>query len=147
LVRQYQQSLALSKDSTPSIVISASGMATGGRVLLHLAEALPEERNTVLFAGFQAAGTRGRKLIEGAQHIRIHGQDVPVRARIAAIEALSAHADYEELLRWLSHLRRAPRRIFLVHGEEQASLAFQKRLKERFSWDSEIPAYLQTAEI
>jgi metallo-beta-lactamase family protein len=147
LVRQFQQSQALSQSRTPAIVISASGMATGGRVLGHLAEALPEERNTVLFVGYQAEGTRGRQLVNGARQVKIRGQLIPVHARIVSIEALSAHADYEEMLRWLSQMSRAPRRTFLVHGEEESSLAFQKHLHDRLGWDSEIPVYAQRIDL
>jgi metallo-beta-lactamase family protein len=139
--------MALSQSRTPAVVISAGGMATGGRILSHLAEGLPLERNTILFVGYQAEGTRGRQLLEGARQVKIRGQMIPVHARIASIEALSAHADYEEMLRWLSHLSRAPERTFLVHGEEKASLAFQKHLKERFGWISEIPVYGQRFDL
>ena len=108
-----------SKDSAsrkPSIVISSSGMATGGRVLHHMAAALPDERNTVLFVGYQADGTRGRQLVDGARDVRIHGQSIAVRARIAKIDSMSAHADRGEILRWLGTLRPWTR-LCLVHGE------------------------------
>src|SRR6185295_5686659 len=104
------------ESSEPAIVISASGMATGGRVLHHLVRTLPDPKNTILFAGYQAAGTRGRLLKDGAKATRIHGQDVPVRARIEAVDSMSAHADANEIMRWLGGFTRPPAMTFLVHG-------------------------------
>ena len=101
----------------PAIVISSSGMATGGRVLHHLKAALPDPRNAVLLVGFQAAGTRGRSLADGAAAVKIHGQMIPVHARVEKIDSMSAHADSEEVLRWLGGFTRPPRTTFLVHGE------------------------------
>lgn len=147
LVRQFQQSMALSQDRKPAIVISAGGMATGGRVLMHLTQTLPVARNTILFAGYQAAGTRGRLLVEGAKHIKIHGQIIPVLANVVSLQSLSAHADSAELFRWLSGFRREPRRVFLVHGEPPAMVNFQKLLLEKRSWKSEIPVYLETVQL
>lgn len=146
-VRQFMQSQAICRDPRPAVIISASGMLSGGRVLNHLEECLPHSRNTILFVGFQAVGTRGRQLQEGAEEIRIHGRYVPAKARIKTIESLSAHADYQELLRWLSPMKKAPRQTFVVHGEETASRAFQTHLKEKLGWDSEVPDYLQTVEL
>ncbi|MFN7971765.1 MAG: MBL fold metallo-hydrolase [Acidobacteriota bacterium] len=115
----------------PGIIISASGMATGGRVLNHLAACLPDPLSTILFVGFQAGGTRGRRLLEGDKEIRIHGEMVPVKAEIVAISGLSAHADYQETLRWLGSLRSPPRRIFVTHGEPEAAAALARRLEEK----------------
>lgn len=147
LVRQALQSQALCKDPRPSIIISASGMAVGGRILHHLKACLPHTRNTILIVGFQAEGTRGRQLVEGEKEIKIHGQYVPVRAEIKSIQSLSAHADYQELIRWLSPVQTAPRRTFIIHGEINSSRGLQGHLKEKLGWESEIPNYLDIAEI
>ncbi len=133
------QSRAIDADDAPKIVISASGMATGGRVLHHLVRFLPERQHTILLVGFQAAGTRGRSLLDGADELKIHGRYVPVKARIAQIEGLSAHADFAEMLDWLAASRLSPRRVFVNHGEPSASDAFRRRLEERFGWDVVLP--------
>lgn len=126
-----QRSAARSLRPGPGIVVSASGMATGGRVLNHLAACLPDPLCTVLFVGFQAGGTRGRRLKDGEKEIKIHGEMVPVKAEIASITGLSAHADYEETLRWLSTLARPPRKIFVTHGEPEAAAALARRLEDK----------------
>ena len=131
----------------PSIVIASSGMATGGRVVHHLFAELPFERNTVLFVGFQAAGTRGRTLIEGAHYVKMYGQEVPVRARIAKINGMSAHADAGEILRWLRTFPRPPKTTYLVHGEPPAQAALQARIQQELSWTVEIPAHGQTVDL
>jgi len=124
----------------PAIVIAGSGMATGGRILHHLRRRLPEPRTTVLFVGYQAAGTRGRMLREGAERVRIFGADIPVRATILATDALSAHADQAELLRWLAGFRRAPARTFCVHGEPDAAAALRDAIKGQLGWPCEVAA-------
>lgn len=134
LTRDASASKALNHREGPMIIIAGSGMATGGRVLHHLKRRLPHAQNTVLLAGFQAAGTRGRALQEGASTIRIHGEQIPVRARIENIGGLSAHADQHELLRWLSGFTRPPRQTYLVHGETVASNALAATIKERLGW-------------
>ena len=128
----------------PAIVISSSGMATGGRVLHHLRAALPDARNTVLFVGYQAVGTRGRCLVEGASSVKIHGQLVPVHARIAQIESMSAHADSQEILRWLGGFTRAPRTTFIVHGEPASMEALRTSIAARFGWTTVMPEHRQT---
>jgi metallo-beta-lactamase family protein len=134
LTRDASESRALNHREGPMIIIAGSGMATGGRVLHHLKRRLPHAQNTVLLAGFQAAGTRGRALQEGASTIRIHGEQIPVRARIENIGGLSAHADQNELLRWLGGFTRPPRQTYLVHGETVASNALAAAIKERLGW-------------
>lgn len=129
-----EKSKQASASHSPAIIISASGMATGGRVLHHLAQRLPDHRNTVIFVGYQAAETRGRRLLSGEPTVRIHGEDVPVRARIEAFESFSDHADYEEILRWLASFLSAPRQIFLVHGEVQAAQALEAHIEKKFGW-------------
>lgn len=130
-----------------SIIVSASGMATGGRILTHLRECLPGESNTVLFAGFQAEGTRGRRLLEGEREIKIHGAMVPVRARIESISSLSAHGDYNDVLRWFSNFKQPPREVFVVHGEPKAAESLKEKIAGRFGWKVTIPEYGQAAEL
>jgi metallo-beta-lactamase family protein len=113
-------------------------MATGGRVLSHLTQSLPRPSDTVLFVGFQAAGTRGRKLIEGAKEIRIAGRDVPVAARIDHLNSLSAHADAGEIMRWLSGFTAPPKMTHLVHGEPQALAALRDRIAMELAWPVHI---------
>jgi metallo-beta-lactamase family protein len=134
-VSTVEASKALHRRSGPMIVIAGSGMATGGRVLHHLRRFLPDHRNTVLIVGFQAGGTRGRSLIDGASEIKMFGEYVPVRAKIARLDGLSAHADSAELLDWLGAASIDPKRVFVTHGEPSAADAFRRRLVERFGWD------------
>ncbi len=147
LARTVQESKNITASQEPSIVISASGMATGGRILHHLRNRLPDERNTVIFVGFQAAGTRGRRLVDGESEVKIFGGWVPVRAQIERLENLSAHADYREILRWLSGFKRAPEKVFLVHGEPDAAESLGRKIVEQFGWSVEIPDYLQKFEL
>jgi metallo-beta-lactamase family protein len=129
VIRSTQQSKELTASRQPSIVIASSGMATGGRVLHHLKQALPDARNTILFVGYQAPGTRGRSLTDGAPAVRIHGAMVPVAARIARLDSMSAHADRGEMLRWLRTMPEPAGAIWLVHGEPPAALALQDLLQ------------------
>ena len=147
IVTSAQQSMDLVASRKPAIVISSSGMATGGRVLHHLAATLPDARNTVLFVGFQAAGTRGRALCDGATAVRIHGRDVPVAARIERLDSMSAHADADEIMRWLSAFTRPPRRTFLVHGEPAALAALQARIARERGWNVHIAAHRERVDL
>ena len=147
IVSSPQESRDLVASRVPAIVISSSGMATGGRVLNHLREALPRPENTVLFVGFQAAGTRGRQLVEGAHTVRIQGADVPVNARVEALNSMSAHADRTEILRWLRNFRRPPSRTFIVHGEPDASAALKEEIARELEWTADIAGYLQKIEL
>jgi metallo-beta-lactamase family protein len=124
-----------------AIVISASGMATGGRVLHHLAACLPDVRNTVLFVGFQAEGTRGRHLVEGARMVKIHGQAVPVNAHIARLDSMSAHADANEITKWLRTFTKPPAMTYLVHGENVPMTALKQRIDTTLSWNVHIPQH------
>lgn len=137
--RTAEQSKAIDRRSGPMIVISASGMATGGRILHHLVRFLPEAKNTVFFVGFQAAGTRGRTLLDGGDEVKIHGGYVKARAEIVKVDALSAHADYLEVLEWLASGRLQPRRVFVNHGEPAAADAMRRRIVDRFGWDAITP--------
>jgi len=135
--RSPEQSRAINRMRGPCIIVSASGMATGGRVLHHLKQRLPEESTTVLLVGYQAAGTRGWSLQNGAASLRIHGEDVPVRARVTSITGFSAHGDKEEVARWLSTLPAPPGRIFCIHGEPPALGATAERLSAR-GWNARV---------
>jgi len=130
-----------------AIVIAASGMATGGRVLHHLAACLPDARNTVLFVGFQAAGTRGRALVDGVRAVKIHGAMVPVAARIERLDSMSAHADSAEIVRWLGTFQRAPERTYLVHGEPVAQNALKSTIEQALGWSVDIPQHGQRVEV
>ena len=146
-IASAQESKELTASKMPAVVISASGMATGGRVLHHLKAALPDPRNTVVFAGFQAEGTRGRRLVDGEREVKIHGQLVPVNARIARLDSMSAHADAGEILRWLKGFKAPPTRTFLVHGEPPAMQALQSRITHELSWDVHAPQWLERADL
>lgn len=141
------ESKQLTQSKMPAIIISASGMATGGRVLHHLTSALPDARNTVLFAGYQAAGTRGRLLVDGAKTVKIHGHMIPVHARIELVESMSAHADSIEILRWLSGFTRSPRRTFIVHGEVPAMEALSSSIRAKLGWDTYMPRHLEKVDL
>ena len=140
IARTEQESRAINAVRGPAIIISSSGMATGGRILYHLAQRLPDSRTTVLFVGFQAAGTRGRALEEGATELTMFGQTIPVRAHVERIDALSAHADTGEILRWLGGFTRPPRVTYLVHGEPQQAAALAGAIRARLGWAVEVAA-------
>ena len=141
--RGVQESRALNDARDPAIIISASGMVTGGRVLHHLERCLPDPRHTVLFVGFQAAGTRGHTIESGAHFVKMHGVMVPIRARIETMENLSAHADYGEILRWLGRFQRPPQRTFLVHGEPHAAQSLKEKITQQLHWSVTLPSYLE----
>lgn len=134
-----EDSKAIDRRSGPMIIISASGMATGGRVLHHLRRFLPDDRNTILFVGYQAAGTRGRALVDGTDALKLHGQYVKVKTRVVQVEGLSAHADYAEIIDWLKPAGLSPRRVFVTHGEPAAADAFRRRLRDAFGWNTVVP--------
>lgn len=146
-VATAQDSKALVANDAPCIIIASSGMATGGRVVHHLFDGLPDARNTVLFVGFQAAGTRGRNLIEGAPTIKMYGQHVPVHAKIERLNGMSAHADAGEILRWLRTFPRAPQMSYLVHGEPVAQAALKARIDKELGWPNAIADHGQTVEV
>ena len=145
--RTVHESKRLNDAPGPLIIISASGMCTGGRILHHLKHRLPDSKNTVLFVGYQAQGTRGRRLLEGAETLRIHGTTVPVRAQIAQIDGLSAHGDARELMRWLSGFETEPQQAFLVHGEPHAAQALEERIRKQLSWATHKPRYGETVSL
>ena len=146
-VQTVEDSIELDHRTDPMIIISASGMATGGRVLHHLKTLAPDAKNTILFVGYQAEGTRGREIVEGAKSVKIYGQEVPINAEVASIENLSAHADRDELLYWLSHFSEAPKKVFIVHGEENSARAMKQAIIDRFGWQVEVPDYRDSIDL
>lgn len=146
-VNSVEESKYLNTLRAPMIIIAASGMATGGRVVHHLKAFAPDERNTILFSGYQAAGTRGAAMLGGAREIRIHGTDVPVRAEVASMTTLSAHADYAETLQWLGHFEPAPRVAFITHGEPVAADALRQHIERELRWSTHIPEYRERVEM
>jgi metallo-beta-lactamase family protein len=145
--RTPEESKAINHVQGPIIIISASGMATGGRVLHHLKLRLPDPRTTVLLVGFQAAGTRGRSLQQGATTIRMHGQNIPVRARVETLDGLSAHADREEIFRWLSGFRRAPSQTYIVHGEPGPAQSLAETVQTRLHWNAAVARDGETVQL
>jgi metallo-beta-lactamase family protein len=139
LLRSRDESAAVNRPDHPCIIISASGMATGGRVLHHLRHQLPDPRNSVLLTGFQAPGTRGRALADGATHVKIHGFYVPVRAEVVPIDGFSAHADADDLMAWLGSMRTPPRTVYVVHGEPRASATLARRIEDELGWTALVP--------
>ncbi len=147
LVQTPDESRALNALKGPMVIIAASGMATGGRVVHHLQAFAPDRRNTILLAGFQAGGTRGAALAGGARSVRIFGQDVPVRAEVAQLDHLSAHADAAEILDWLRGFSRAPRRTFITHGEPAAADALRQRIERELRWACHLPYYTEAVDL
>lgn len=141
-VRSVEASKALNDNVMPKVIISASGMATGGRVLHHLKRFAPDRRNTILFSGFQAAGTRGAAMLGGAETIKIHGEYIPIRADVLNLPMLSAHADAEEILQWLRGFRRPPRMTFITHGEPTAADVLRRRIQDELGWACTVPEQL-----
>jgi metallo-beta-lactamase family protein len=147
VVNTVEESRKLNQLRYPAIIVSASGMATGGRVVHHLKAFAPDRRNTILLAGYQAAGTRGAALAGGAREIKIHGEYVPVRAEVVNLGSLSAHADRSELLAWLGRLPRAPRRVFVTHGEPVAADRLRLGIEEAHGWPCTVAEHLQAVEL
>ena len=137
--RDVEESKQISADRNPKIILSASGMATGGRVLHHLRAFAPDPRNTIMLTGYQSPGTRGRSIADGAREVKMFGEWVPIRAQIANLRMLSAHADADELIRWASGFTTAPRQVFVVHGEPQAAETLRSRLGREFGWPGTVP--------
>ncbi|NVL90053.1 MAG: MBL fold metallo-hydrolase [Desulfobacterales bacterium] len=141
------ESRAINEEKNRAVIISASGMVSGGRILHHLAYRLPNPNDTVLFIGYQGEGTRGRTILEGGPSVKIHGQQVPIRANIESISGFSAHADYNEILAWLVGFNRPPLKTFIVHGEPDASAALAKKIQKKLGWDVVIPEFKTTFEL
>ncbi len=145
--RTREQSQAINNETNHAIVISASGMVTGGRILHHLKYRLPNPNDTILFIGYQAEGTRGRTILEGEPEVKIHGKQIPIRAKIENISGFSAHADYNEILAWLMGFNRPPLKTFIVHGEPDASAALAEKIREKLKWDVVIPKFEEDFEL
>jgi metallo-beta-lactamase family protein len=147
VVSSYRETMELRTNNKPKIVIAGSGMLTGGRMLNYLETQAQNPNNTLLFVGYQAEGTRGRKLLEGEKELKVYGKWVPFHMQVAEIEGLSAHADHKELMDWMSEIRNKPKRIFIVHGEKESAEALQKGIEETYGWNSEIPQLYSIEEI
>ena len=141
-----ESSKALNDIKRSCIIISASGMATGGRILHHLYHRLPKENDTLLFAGYQAEGSRGRRILEGEPTVKIFGESVPVKCQVKVLNGLSAHADQSELLRWLSNIKNSPKMTFITHGEMQSATTLSMKIEE-MGWKTIIPEYLESFEL
>ena len=140
MTRSVEESKKINDVKTPCIIMSASGMCTGGRILHHLTQRLPDARNAVILAGYQADGTLGRYLLGGGKAARIYGQTIPVRAEVQEVSQFSAHADRTELLRWLSGFAAPPKQLFLTHGEPAAAQAFRGTVQQKLKWNVAVPA-------
>lgn len=147
IIRTAEESKALNRRTDPMIIIAGSGMATGGRVVHHLKAFAPDPRNTVLFAGFQAEGTRGAAMLNGVESVRIYGEDVPVKAEVVSIDCLSAHADYVQILAWMAKMKHAPRQVFVTHGEQEAANAMANHVEEQLHWPARVPEYMEIVQL
>lgn len=147
IVSSVEQSKALNRRKGPMVIVSASGMATGGRVLHHLIAFAPDPRNAIVLCGFQAGGTRGAAIAAGAKSVRIYGQDVAINAEVVQLPAASAHADADEVLDWLRAAPRAPRLVFVTHGEPDAADAMRLRIERELGWSARVPEYLEHADL
>lgn len=146
-VRTTADSIKLDQQRTPAVIIAASGMATGGRVIHHLKALAPNPINTLLVPGFQAGGTRGAQIVAGAPSVRIHGKDVPIRAEVVPMETLSAHADADEIMQWLRGFKRPPKHTYVVHGEPNASDVLRRRISLELGWSVSVPEYRDSVEL
>ena len=142
-----EQSKAINNRESQAIIISSSGMVTGGRILHHMMQRLPQRENTILFIGYQASGTRGRTILEGQPSVKIHGHQIPVNAKVEKISGFSGHADYNEILAWLMGFDRPPEKTFIVHGEPEASTSLAERIREKLGWEVVIPEFGESFEI
>jgi metallo-beta-lactamase family protein len=145
--RSPEESKAIDRSAVPAIIVSASGMATGGRVLHHLKVFAPDAKNTILFTGYQAGGTRGAKIMSGAKEVDIHGMQVPIRAEVINLGMLSAHADADEIIAWLRGFKTAPRTTFVTHGEPEGADALRHRIEKELGWVVRVPAYRDEVEL
>jgi len=147
IVKSYKETIKLRDNNIPKIVIAGSGMLTGGRILNYLEKEAEKKKNTLLFVGYQAKGTRGRKLLEGEKELVVYGKTVPFHMQLEETTGLSAHADDEELIHWLEKIKNKPQQVFLVHGEVEAATALKKEIEKRFSWPCKIPELYSKEEI
>ncbi len=147
ICRSREESMSINKHRSGVIIISASGMVTGGRILHHMAQRLPDPKNTVLLMGYQAEGTRGRTIQEKKETVKIHGKQVPINAQIEMIDGFSGHADYNEMLAWLMPFNKAPKQVFMVHGETKASQSMAEKIKKTYGWNVTIPQFGDSFEL
>ena len=143
MVRTVEESKALNQRRGPMIILSASGMLTGGRVLHHLQAFGPDPRNAIVLSGYQAGGTRGAALVRGENHLRMFGHEVPIRAEVVQLGSFSGHADADELLEWMRGVPGAPRMTYVTHGEPDAADTLRARIKRELGWDARVPEYLE----
>ncbi|MCI5057484.1 MAG: MBL fold metallo-hydrolase [Flavobacteriales bacterium] len=147
VINTQDESKALDEKQIPKIIVTASGMATGGRVVHHLKAFVSDLRNTVLFVGYQAAGTRGEAMVNGVERIKMHGEMFPVHAEIVKLDSLSAHADSEEIMAWLKNFKHAPKEVFLTHGEPSQAEALRSKITDKLKWKCRIPQYLERVDL
>ena len=145
--RTTAESKAINEHRVPKIILSASGMLTGGRILHHVRNTVSDPRNTILLTGFQASGTIGAELLSGVEEVKIHGMVFPVQAEIIQLNNLSAHADYAEILKWLENFQKPPRKVFIVHGEPVPAQAMKENIIERFGWNVYVPEYQYSEDL
>ena len=143
-INSREESQALDQEAGSKIIISASGMLEGGRVLHHIRFFAPDARNTIVFTGYQAAGTRGADVAHGKEYIKIFGEQIFLNAKVEILSNMSAHADYEEILQWLSHFNHHPRKVFITHGEPDAALSLKEKIEEKYDWSCMVPDYMHT---
>jgi len=144
MTEKTDDSKAIAHINDSVIIIAGSGMCTGGRIKHHLKNNIMDEKNTILFVGYQAFGTLGRRLVNGETPVRILGEEMPVKARIAKVRGFSGHADKNELLSWLENLKTPPKQVFVIHGEKEAAKIFSNFVKEKTGWNVTVPEYNQT---
>ena len=147
VVNRFSETLDIRKDNNPKIIIAGSGMLTGGRILNYLEIQAENPKNTLLFVGYQAEGTRGRKLLEGDKEFKVFGKWIPFNMQMETVEGLSAHADHTELLAWLSELKTKPEKIFIIHGEKEAAEALKEGIKKTYGWESDLPNLYDIVEV
>jgi metallo-beta-lactamase family protein len=147
LCETREQSKNINKIKSQAILISSSGMVTGGRILHHMVQRLPQPENTILFIGYQASGTRGRTILEGQPSVKIHGRQIPIKAKVERISGFSGHADYNEILAWLLGFDRPPEKTFIVHGEPEASKSLAEKIRDKLGWDITIPEFGESFDL
>jgi metallo-beta-lactamase family protein len=147
MIREPDDSRLLNLRGGPMVIISASGMLTGGRVLHHVEAYGPDPKNAIVLTGYQAGGTRGASLLDGATSLRIYGRDVPIRAEVVSLENLSAHADADALLRWMGTSPRPPRMVYVTHGEIGASDTLRRRIQHELGWRARVPEHLECVDL
>ena len=146
-INSPKESQQLDADKSPKIIISASGMLEGGRILHHLKAFAPDPKSSILITGYQAVGTRGAQLVKGDREIKIHGEQVPIRAQVEVMSSGSAHADYREMLDWLKHFKSPPKKVFITHGEYNSAITFKSHIEKELGWQCEVPDYLEKVEL